>query len=293
MSDSDVWTIGRLLTWTTDFLKQRNSTSPRLDAEILLANARGCERIELYTAFEEEPTDEVRTAFRELVRRRSEGEPVAYLVGQREFYSLAFKVTPDVLIPRPETEFVVVALLDAIKAMAQRPPKLRIADVGTGSGVLAVCAAKNVSGSEIVAVDVSSAALDVARSNAELHAVADRIEFIESDLFASIVDGAFHFILSNPPYVSLEEMDGLSDEVAKYEPRLALVGGETGTEIIERLIPDAAERLVPGGALILEISPMIEMAVHRLITEHGGFQTPSSIKDLEGRARVVVAERSA
>src|SRR3989304_7787036 len=118
MSHSDDWTIGRLLQWTTDYLKQRGAESPRLDAEVLLAEARGCERIELYTAFHESPSEAVRGAFRELVRRRAAGVPVAYLVGRREFYSLSFHVTPDVLIPRPETELLVVELLDLLKQRA-------------------------------------------------------------------------------------------------------------------------------------------------------------------------------
>src|SRR5918992_1067428 len=112
MQQNEAWTLGRLLHWTADFLKKRGADSPRLDAEVLLAHARGCQRIELYTAFDEEPPEDVRVAFRELVRRRAEGTPVAYLVGRREFYSLSFRVTPDVLIPRPETELVVIALLD-------------------------------------------------------------------------------------------------------------------------------------------------------------------------------------
>src|SRR5438132_7995 len=157
MSTSEPWTIGRLLNWTTQYLKGHGSESPRLDAEVLLAHVRGCQRIELYTAFDVDPGEEARAAFRELVRRRAQGEPVAYLVGQREFYSLPFRVTPDVLIPRPETEFVVVAALDALQGSGFRVqgsektpiqnPKLEIqnsplvADVGTGSGAIAVAIA--------------------------------------------------------------------------------------------------------------------------------------------------------
>src|SRR6185503_13086817 len=138
MQQTEAWTIGRLLQWTTDYLKKHGADSPRLDAEVLLAEARGCQRIQLYTAFEEQPAEEVRTAFRELVRRRAEGMPVAYLVGRREFYSLSFQVTPDVLIPRPETEFLLISLLD----LAAGKPDESIVDVGTGSGILAVCAEK-------------------------------------------------------------------------------------------------------------------------------------------------------
>src|SRR5262245_51907041 len=145
MSQSDSWTIGRLLGWTADYLAQHGSDSPRLDAEVLLAYARSCKRIELYTSFEELAADELRTRFRELVRRRAEGVPVAYLVGHREFFSLDFRVTPDVLIPRPETELVVVTLLDQIKATGPLDRPLAIADVGTGSGVIGITVAKRAS----------------------------------------------------------------------------------------------------------------------------------------------------
>ncbi len=183
MSSSAPWTVGRLLQWTADYLKSHGSESPRLDAEVLLAKVLGCQRIQLYTAFDNEPSEEVRAAFRELVRRRAEGAPVAYLVGHREFYSLDFRVTPDVLIPRPETELLVIALLDLAKT---RPVggKLTIADVGTGSGIIAVCAAKHLPGCRVTAIDTSPAALEVAKSNAEKHGVLGRIEFIQSDLFA-------------------------------------------------------------------------------------------------------------
>src|SRR4051812_19568123 len=167
------WTIGRLLSWTVDYLGRHGSENPRLDAEVLLAHARGCKLIELYTAYGEVATEETRTAFRELVKRRAEGTPVAYLVGHREFYSLDFEVNPDVLIPRPETESLVVALLDSMKQRATADTPLAIADVGTGSGILAICAAKFIPTAEVTAIDISPAALAIAKRNAERHKVAD------------------------------------------------------------------------------------------------------------------------
>src|SRR6478609_7342153 len=155
------WTIGRLLSWTVEYLGKHGADNPRLDSEVLLAEARGCKRIDLYTAYGEPATDEIRTAFRELVRRRAEGTPVAYLVGRREFYSLDFQMNPDVLIPRPETELLVVALLDQVKKHPACETIVQIADVGTGSGILAVCAAKYVSNAHITAIDISPAALAV------------------------------------------------------------------------------------------------------------------------------------
>src|SRR5262245_25749284 len=273
---SEPWTVLRLLTWTTDYLKSHGSDSPRLDAEVLLAHARGCERIGLYTAFDEIVSDDVRAAFRDLVKRRAAGEPVAYLVGKREFYSLSFRVTPDVLIPRPETEFVVLAAFDALKAAARsqepgatgqlaenlqsaiRNPQFLVADIGTGSGAIAVSIAKHAPTFRIVATDISTRALTIAKENAAAHGVADRIHFLEADLLAPIpAEPQFAVIASNPPYIGESEIGTLAPGVLNHEPRLALISGPTGLEIIERLIPQAADRLVSHGWLILEISPLI------------------------------------
>lgn len=286
------WTIGRLLAWTTRFLAERGSTSARLDAEVLLAEARGCRRIELYTAFDETPAEPVRAAFRELVRRRGEGMPVAYLVGRREFYSLPFRVTPDVLIPRPETEFLVVALLDLLKARPADAPPPRIADVGTGSGIVAVCAARAAPQARVTALDISPAALAVAAENAAAHGVSGRIEFVEGDLFAPLpADRQFDFVVGNPPYVSSAEWAALAKDVRDYEPRRALEAGPTGTEVIQRLAPQAAERLPPGGWLLLEVSPMIEQAVAALLERAGAWELAPTVRDLAGMPRVVRAVR--
>lgn len=292
MSDAP-WTIGRLLTWTADYLRQHGADSPRLDAEILLAEARGCQRIELYTAFDQPADETTRTAFRQLVRRRAEGTPVAYLVGRREFYSLNFRVTPDVLIPRPETELVVVTLLDRVKeASFPLDHTITIADVGTGSGVLAVCAALHVPRSRVTATDISPAALDVARQNAAEHKVADRVEFLESDLFAAVEPGRrFDFVLSNPPYVSSREMESLPTDVRDHEPRQALLAGPRGTEVIERLIDQAADRLNPGGWLLVELSPMIAPAVETLLADRPEWRLEPTVKDSAGHARVLQVER--
>ena len=168
--------------WTTAHFKQHGSETPRLDAEILLAHARGCKRIELYTRFDEPMSEAERTTMRDLTRRRAKSEPVAYLVGHREFFSLKFRVTPDVLIPRPETETLVVELLDACKSL-EAP---QILDIGTGSGCIAVTVAVNNKSAQVTATDLSEAALAVARSNAEAHAVSDRIRFLQGDLFTPL-----------------------------------------------------------------------------------------------------------
>jgi release factor glutamine methyltransferase len=285
------WTIGRLLMWTVDYLKKHNAENPRLDAEVLLASARGCQRIDLYAAYGEEATETLRAKFRDLVSRRGKGTPVAYLVGHKEFYALDFEVTPDVLIPRPDTETLVVAVLDHAKLMAYKP-QLSVADVGTGSGVLAVCAAKHLPSAQVTAIDISPAALAVARRNAEKHDVADRIAFIESKLFAAVpADARFDIIVSNPPYVSTAEMAELAAEVRDYEPHLALEAGDEGIDVIAPLISQSAERLQSGGALLIEISPMIAAKVEDLVRANGSFELLPTIRDAAGHARVIQATR--
>jgi release factor glutamine methyltransferase len=298
MSCAESWSIGRLLKWTADYLHAHGSESPRLDAEVLLAETLGCQRIDLYTRFDETPGEEIRAAFRALVRRRADGMPVAYLVGRREFYSLSFRVTPDVLIPRPETELLVVAVLDLAKRLsgdagpnATNGPASKIttiADVGTGSGIIAVCLAKHLPDCRVTAIDVSRAALAVAAGNVKQHGVADRIDLVESDLFTRVPsDRRFDVIVSNPPYVTQAEMEHLPADVRKFEPRGALLAGPRGTEVIEALIPQAAERLLPGGHLLMEVSPTIHDAVRGLLEADGRFELAATIKDLARLPRVV------
>ena len=291
MTQTETWTVGRLLTWTTDYLKQRGvEDSPRLDAEVLLATARGCKRIDLYAAFTEPASEETRTAFKELVRRRAEGTPVAYLVGKREFYSLDFRVSPAVLIPRPETEHLVITLLDRLKERESKAP-VQIADVGTGSGIIAVCIAKHAPLVKVTAIDLSPEALAIAKKNISNLGVEEKVETIESDLFAAVpADRTFDFVVSNPPYITTAEMETLAPTVKQYEPAMALHAGPAGTEIIERLIDESAGRLTPGGWLMFEISPMLETAVQKLFAARPEWELMTTVKDLAGLARVIQAQ---
>ncbi len=292
MAETESWTVGRLLTWTADYLKRQGAETPRLEAEILLATARGCQRIELYTAFNEPVDETVRALFRDLVKRRSAGEPVAYLVGFREFYSLNFEVNSDVLIPRPETEDLVMRVVDLCRQQADDRPPIRIADVGTGSGAIAVCVARHVPRSRITAIDISPAALEVAGRNAVRHQVADRIELLCGDLLAPLASEArFDYIVSNPPYVSRNEWEALKPDIRQHEPREALVGGETGVEIIERLVPQAADHLVDGGWLLVEISPMIVDAVKSVFQAGSCFEAISVLNDSAQQPRIAQARR--
>lgn len=289
MSTDQPWTVGRLLTWTADYLKKHQADSPRLDAEVLLAEARGCQRIQLYTAFEEVVDDATRTRFREFVKRRAEGMPVAYIVGRKEFYSLNFRVTPDVLIPRPETEHAVIAVLDLLKTSGLAAPQ--IVDIGTGSGCIAITVAKHAPTAHVTAVDQSPAALAIAAENAAAHQVTDRVTFVESDLLTALPgDQRFDIIVSNPPYVTEAEWAELSPGVRDFEPRMALVGGTTGLEITTRLVAQAVERLTPDGWLVLEIHDGLEAQTHALLTATGRFEKISTIKDLAQLPRVVQAQ---
>src|SRR6266542_343189 len=197
------WTVGGLLEWTERFLTQKRLEFPRLDAEVLLAHALGCKRIDLYGALHGEPaTEEVRQRYRDLIRRRIEGCPVAYLVGRKEFYSMEFEVSPAVLIPRPDSEVTVGECLRLAKLL----PAPRVLDVGTGSGNLAVAIARHHKGARVTAVDISPDALAVAQRNAAKHGVADRVRFLRGDLFEAVPGGErFDFVISNPPYIPRED----------------------------------------------------------------------------------------
>ncbi|MBM4074126.1 MAG: peptide chain release factor N(5)-glutamine methyltransferase [Planctomycetes bacterium] len=305
-SSSNDWTVKRVLEWTTTHLKNHGSDTPRLDAEILLAHSRGCQRIQLYTAFDEPLSDSVRAKMRDLVQRRAKREPVAYLVGHREFFSLDFRVNQNVLIPRPDSETLVLEILDRIKSLAvlrqtsgdiARP--IRVLDLCTGSGCIAIAVAKNCQQTkmgiekadvEIVATDISPEALDVARENAAIHKVDDRITFIEGDLFSPLSeDDKFDIIASNPPYIPSEEIDRLDAEVAKHEPRLALDGGPDGLNAYRAIEANALKNSFPHTVLLLEMSPEQCEPLRSLFLNQSGFGTVTVRKDLANRPRVLIA----
>jgi release factor glutamine methyltransferase len=283
---ADAWTIGDLLNWTAQHLARKGSEYPRLDAEVLLAHALGCRRIDLYTRFTEIAPEDARTRFRELVRQRIEGCPVAYLVGRKEFFALELDVSRDVLIPRPESEFVVMECLRLARGM----PEPRVLDIGTGSGNIAVAIAQQHKGARVTAVDLSPAALAVAARNAVRHAVADRVQFLTGDLFASVPAGArFDFIVSNPPYIARPDIPKLPIGVRDYEPHLALDGGPLGYAIFDRLIDQARQYLQPGGSLIVEIGAPQEQEARRRIADYAGYEPAPTIHDYSGHPRVLRA----
>ena len=289
---TEQWTLKRLLDWTKDYFEKVGSDSSRLDAEVLLAEALQCQRIELYTRFEEVPPADTLTQYRAWVKRRGAGEPVAYIVGHKEFYSINFDVTPSVLIPRPETEHIVVAAIEAAKSIDDSP--IRIIDVGTGSACVAIALAKHIESSVIAATDVSTDALEVARTNAAKHDVTDRVRFFTGDLLEALPAGSkpVHLIVSNPPYIGREEINTVEETVLKYEPEMALFGGEQGTEIIQRLVDQSVDMLLPGGQLIFENSPAVFDQCLEII-EKSPLTLVEAIKDFAGLRRVIVAEKPA
>jgi release factor glutamine methyltransferase len=278
------WTPLRLLGWTQGFFAQRGVDAPRLTAELLLAHALGCDRVRLYLDFDKPLGDPELTRYRELVRRRAEGEPTAYLTGVREFFGRRFAVDARVLVPRPETELLAEAALAALPAGGAA------LDLGTGSGALAVTLALGRPGARVTAVDLSADALEVARANAA--ALGAAVELLAGDLFAPLPAGArFDVIVSNPPYVPTGELAGLQREVRR-EPRLALDGGPDGLALLRRIVEAAPRWLAPGGALLLEMHETHLEALPALCRA-AGFGQAEAVRDLAGLPRLTVARMAA
>jgi release factor glutamine methyltransferase len=283
--------------------------SPRMNAEILIMFTLDCDRAYLYAHPERELTaDEIRR-YDDALARRSAGTPAQYITGHQEFWGLDLIVSPAVLIPRPETEHVVEAVLALAsaggspsgqeqsrnqkldqqqRAGAPAPHTLRIVDVGTGAGAIAIALASELPDAEIYATDISPDALEVARANAARHEPAPQIKFSLGDLLQNFPPASFDIVVSNPPYVGDSEEDSVQLEVRKFEPRNAVFAGPTGLEIIERLIPQAHAALAQGGWLVFEISGTIADRVRNLLAEWGEVAIRN---DLQGIARVAIARK--
>jgi release factor glutamine methyltransferase len=279
------WTILELLRWTTEHFASRGIESARLDAECLLAHVLGVDRLQLYVGFEAPVGPSDRAAYRELVRiRANERVPVAQLVGVKEFWSLSLKVTRDVLIPRPDTETLVTAALDLLP---DPEAPARLLEVGTGSGAVAVAIALERPRAHLVATDISQAALEIARENADVHGVADRIRWALGDLFGPVAGERFDAIVSNPPYVAESQRDELPPELA-HEPEEALFAGEDGTAVLAALIARGGAMLVPGGGLAVELAP--EQAPRVAVwCREAGLAEVKTYRDLNQQLRVVSA----
>ncbi|HUS63762.1 MAG TPA: peptide chain release factor N(5)-glutamine methyltransferase [Kofleriaceae bacterium] len=284
----ETWTPLRVLEWTTRRLATAGVDAARLEAQVLLAHALACDRVALYTMFDKPLAPEELTRYRDLVKRRLAGEPVAYLVGHQEFWSLDLAVDPRVLIPRRDTETAVELVLDRI---ADRAAAIAVADVATGAGPLALAMARELPAARVVATDLSEDALEVARGNAERLGLADRIELRAGDLLTALPEGVlFDVLVSNPPYVKSGDIAGLSPEVRR-EPRAALDGGADGLDALRRLAAGAAPHLRPGGLIALEHGFDQGAEVRALLDATGAFTPAATRADLGGQPRVTFARR--
>lgn len=267
-------------------LREVGIPTAALDAEVLLCAAAGIDRSMLYARLREQVPDPLVVQFRAMLSRRLAREPVAYITGVKEFWSLPFVVSPEVLIPRPETELVVESAVALLRGGTQRTPL--VCDLGTGSGCIAVAIARELPGARLIAADVSAAALRVARENVSRHGVADRIELVKADLFAGLDPTLrFDLVASNPPYVS--DREALAAELL-WEPRTALRAGADGLSVVARLIPEAISRMREGGWLVMELGSGQGEAACRLALEVG-FSDVQVKCDLAGLPRVLLARR--
>jgi len=278
-------TVREAIAWSRARLCENSSLREyaALDAELLLRHALHMDKASLLASPQRILTNEEEAHFAAMIAERLRSTPIQYITGEQEFYGLHFRVTPDVLIPRPETELLVESVLSRLS------PGCRIADVGTGSGAIAVALASKLPSAQIVAMDISAAALALARENAEANGVAGRIRFVESDLLDAVADEKFDAIVSNPPYIVNSEIASLHPQVREHEPHTALFAGESGFEIYERLIPQAARSLKPGGLLAMELGAGQHNRLGEMLRDWNAVEF---LADLQGITRVVLARNS-
>jgi len=284
---AEAWTLQRILQWTTDHLKKHGVESARLESEILLAHARKCHRIELYTHFSEIVSDEVRSKMRDLVKRRVKHEPVAYLVGRKEFFSLNFEVGPGVFVPRPETETLVMEGLAAL----QEVKNPRILELCSGSGCISISLAKQRADARVTAVDLHDAPFQATTHNAEKLKVADRMQVLQGSLFEPVSKEPFDLLVSNPPYVRKNEIPGLAPDIVHHEPHAALDGGEDGLDFVREILTKGPDYVRSGGVCLLEMDPAQVKAAIAFAEQTGQWTDLRGINDLAGKPRFLFARR--
>jgi release factor glutamine methyltransferase len=283
---TEPWTIARIAAWIAKDLAAREVPSPRLEAELLVAHALKLRRLDIFLRHDQPLSPEELTMIRALVERRRRHEPLAYLTGEREFYGRTFTVDRRVLIPRPETEHLVDAVVAFLRARAETPSA--VLDLCTGSGCIAVTVALAVPHATLDAVDLSPAALEVARANVARHKLAERVTLHEGSLFKPLGDKRVDVIASNPPYIPSDEIPGLMPDVSQHEPHLALDGGPDGTVVLRALLAAVPARLNPGGLLAVEVGhDQGPWAVHEATAV--GLLDARMEKDLAGFPRVLLA----
>jgi release factor glutamine methyltransferase len=292
MTTNDVWTIQKLLNWVAEYLKNKGIDSPRLNAELLLSYVLRLKRIELYTQFERIVPEEQLARLHDLVERAGRGEPIAYLAGKTEFYSLELDITADCMIPRPETELLVERTIEFLRT---RNGKQFVCDLCTGSGCIAVAIARNYPDCRIIATDISDAALSVAARNIEKHGLKERVKLLCGDLFDPIVPQLdvekFDLIVCNPPYVSAAEFENLDKNVKDYEPKAALFAGDDGLDIYRKIVDKVWQFLKPDAALMLETGYQQGQAVKELLEKIDCFREIKIEKDFNNNDRIAIAKK--
>lgn len=284
MEKKDVWTISSLLNWTVNYFKSKNIQSARLDAEVLLSHVLRQERIYLYVHFDEPMEQNELSKFREYVKKRAQHVPIAYIIGEREFMGLPFKVTKDTLIPRPDTEILVENVLNNV----DKDKEIEIVDIGTGSGAIILSLLVKLPKAQGKTVDISSKAIEVAKENAVNLQVNDRCEFFVGDLFAPLNGSKFDVIVSNPPYIPQKDIATLEDDVKEYEPVSALTDGGDGLSYYRRLLSEGKAYIKENGFIALEIGIYQSEDVKQIAMDNG-WKNIKIIKDYAGIDRVVLA----
>lgn len=282
MAAQEIWTTLKILTWTKDYLLSKGVGNARLEAEWLLCSAMGLDRVGLYLQFDKPLNDSELAAYRALVARRAQREPLQHILGSQEFCGLDFEVNADVLIPRHDTEVLVS------ESLIRHPDAHSVLDIGTGSGCIAISIFKRLTNAAVTATDISEEALTVARRNAEKHGAP--LEFLCGSLFTPVAGRRFDLIVSNPPYIPTADIESLEQEVRDYDPRTALDGGSDGLDIYRLLIPGAVEHLNPEGWLLLEIGIGQSKDLVQLIQQTGNYGVPIIASDPSGIKRVVGAQ---
>ncbi|MCI0495785.1 peptide chain release factor N(5)-glutamine methyltransferase [candidate division KSB1 bacterium] len=293
MSNLASYKLIEILQMCTDYLTKKGIENARLNAELLVGHVLNLSRVQLYLNFEKPVTAEELDQIRNLLKRRSNHEPIQYILEATEFYSLKIKLNRHTLIPRPETEILIDTVLDHCKKFATRKETLQILDIGTGSGNIAIALAKNLASSRITAIDIQSEAVKIAEQNAEYHQLRDMISFIQQDIFDNTLSfpEKFDVIVSNPPYVSREEFDNLQDEVKNFEPYIALYGGPDGLVFYHRLTNLAPTHLAQDGFIAVEFGANQSDQIKKIFANSAFFQYIEIITDLNKLPRVLLARR--
>jgi release factor glutamine methyltransferase len=288
-----IWTVLELLKTSAEYLQSKGIENPRLEAEILLSHALKVNRIGLYLNFDKPVNNRELETFRGLLKRRAGREPLQYITGHKEFWSLDFKTNKHVLIPRPETELLVEEAIAITRRIDNGKHPLLILDIGTGCGAIAISLAKELKNGLIYATDISKEAIMVAKDNANMHEVEKNITFLNGHLFEPVLDkaGFFDLVVSNPPYIPTADFMELAPEIRDFEPRDALNGGEDGLGIISHIVSEAPIYLRSGGWLLFEVGDGQWKRVFSLIEIVGQFGPPSVIKDYSGIERAVKVQK--